>query len=174
MKKIGEILVENGSLTQEQLRSALEQQKQEQGKLLGKILIQNGWVTEEEIVVALATQFNVPYLPLANFDFSKSANSIIPKELIQKYMCVPLERVGNLLTVVMADPTNEQAIKEIESAAKCRVQICVATATEIAAVLQQHFHISLSSAPELKTDLAQASFKSAPTQKSEEKTARKV
>lgn len=174
MKKIGEILVENGTLTQEQLQKALEQQKQEPGKLLGRILIQNGWVTEDDIVVALATQFNVPYLPLANFDFSKSTNGIIPKELIQKYMCVPLERVGNLLPLVMADPTNEQAISEIESVTKCRVQIFVATATEIVAVLQQHFHINFPSMPELKAGLSEVSFKSAVTQKSEQKTARKI
>ena len=174
MKRIGEILVENGSITQEQLQKALTQQKRESGKLLGQILIEMGSVTEEDIVVALATQFNIPYLPIGNFDLSKAVNGLIPKELIQKYMFIPLERVGNLLTIVMADPTNEQAIRDIEAVAKCKVQIFVATATEIAAVLQQHFRIDMPQVPGLKEGLSQVSFQSAVTQKTEDKTAQKI
>lgn len=169
MKRIGEILIENGSVTQDQLEKALEQQKHEPGKLLGQILIQMGFVTEEDIVAALATQFNVPYLAIGNFDLNKTATDLLPKELIQKYMCIPLERMGNLLTIVMADPTNEQAIRDIEAAAKCRVQIFVATPTEIAAVLEQHFHINVSKVPGIKEGLSQVAFRSAIAQRTEGK-----
>ena len=169
-KRIGEILIENGTLTQEQLKVALESQKQEPGKLLGKVLIELGYVTEEDIVVALATQFNVPYLPIGNFTLGDAVDGLIPKELIQKYICMPVDRIGNLLTVVMADPTNEQAIKEIESATQCKVQAFVATATEISAVIQQHFHINLSSAANLGESASQVSFRSAVAQKTKEKT----
>ena len=70
MKKIGEILIENGALTPIQLGEALERQKGEPVKLLGQILLEMGYVTEEDIVAALAAQFNVPYLPLQNFIFN--------------------------------------------------------------------------------------------------------
>ena len=148
MKRIGEILIENGSITAIQLDDALRYQKKTPGKLIGKILIELGYVTEEEIVIALASQFNVPYLPLANFTFNESNTKLIPRELIEKYLCVPLERIGNLLTIAMSDPTNEDAIRTIESATKAKVQPFVATSSEIAKVLDQHFHIDLSlSAP---------------------------
>lgn len=143
--KIGEILIEHGALTPEQLNEALEHQKKERGKLLGKVLIDLGYVTEEDIVIALATQFNVPYLPIANFALPEGRDKLIPKELVHKYICVPLDRIGDVLTVVMADPTNEQAIREIETATKCKVQVFVATATEIAAVIRKHFRIDVSS-----------------------------
>ncbi len=173
-KRIGEILIENGSITSEQLKQALAQQKKESGKLLGKILFEMGFVTEEDIVVALATQFNVPYLPIANFNLSDTVSDLIPKELIQKYMCVPLERIDNLLTVVMADPTNEDAIREIETVTKCKVQTFVATTSEIAAVIQQRFNINVSALPKLGEGLSQVSFRSATTQKPEPKTTHKT
>ena len=149
MKRIGEILIENGSITAAQLEDALLYQKKTPGKLLGKILIELGHVTEEEIVIALATQFNVPYLPLANFSFAESHGKLIPKELIAKYLCVPLERIGNLLTIVMSDPTNEEAIRNIEAATKSKVQTFVATTSEITKVLEQYFHIDASPASNL-------------------------
>lgn len=145
MKRIGEILIENGSIDAVQLNDALQYQKKTPGKLIGKILIELGYVTEEEIVIALATQFNVAYLPLANFAFSEAHEKLIPKELIAKYLCVPLEKIGNLMTVAMSDPTNEEAIRSIEAATKTKVQPFVSTSSEIAKVLEQHFHIDASS-----------------------------
>jgi len=173
-KRIGEILIENGSLTPEQLKQALEKQKKEQGKLLGKILFEMGFVTEEDIVVALATQFNVPYLPIANFTLNDELDELIPKELIEKYMCIPLDRIGNLLTIVIADPTNEDAIREIETATKCKIQTFVATTSEIATILQQHFNIHVSTAPKLGEGLSQLSFRSAVESKTETKPTQKT
>lgn len=174
MKRIGEVLIENGSITQEQLAKALAQQKQGPGKLLGQILIEMGLVIEEDIVVALATQFNTPYLPIGNFDLTKTREGLLPKELIQKYRCIPLERIGNLLTIVTADPTNDQAIREIEEVSKCRVQIFVATDREIATVILQHFHIDVSDGRVLKEELSQVPFQLRSTQKTEDQSAHNV
>jgi len=173
-KRIGEILIENGSITSEQRKQALEQQKKEAGKLLGQILFEMGFVTEEDIVVALATQFNVPYLPIANFTLNEELDGLIPKQLIEKYICIPLVRIGNLLTVVIADPTNEDAIREIEVATKCKIQTFVATTSEIAAIIQQHFNIIVSAVPKLGEGLSQVSFRSAVTQKPELKSTHKT
>jgi type IV pilus assembly protein PilB len=164
MKRIGEILIEHGSITHDQLKQALERQKNEPSKLLGELLIAMGFVSEEDIVVALATQFNVPYLPVGNFTLDEATTKLIPQELIQKYLCIPLDRIGNLLTVVMADPTNEDAVREIESAANCKVQAFVATAAEIASVIREHLKISL---VRTKDQVSQISFRSAVTQRSE-------
>ena len=144
MKRIGEILIENGSITSSQLQDALDRQKKgTPKKLIGKILIELGYITEEDIVVALSSQSNVPYLSLGSFSFTEVKEWLIPRELVEKYVCVPLEKIGNLLTVVMSDPTNDEAITAIETATKCKVQIFVATDTEILTVLKQYFHIDL-------------------------------
>ena len=115
MKRIGEILIENGSVTQEQLTKALEQQKKEPGKLLGKILIEMGFVTEEEIVVALATQFNVPYLPIGNFDLTKTANGLLPKELSQLKETVEFV-LGEALATQQKLNNTYEALSELEAA----------------------------------------------------------
>ena len=144
MKRIGEILIENGSINATQLDAALKFQKTSPGKLIGKILIDLGYVTEEEIVIALSTQFNVPYLSLGNFIFNEQVSEkIIPPELVAQYLCIPLERNGNLITIVMSDPTQEGAIHAIEEATKAKVQVFVSTPTEIAKVLERIYHIDV-------------------------------
>lgn len=139
MKKLGEILIEQGTIVPRQLEQALERQKREPGKLLGKVLIEMGHVSEEDIVVALATQFNIPYLPIANFSVDEKIKKLLSPELIRKHLCVPLDRIGDLFTVAIADPTNEEAIREIEQATHCKVQLFVTTASEISQMLQQSF-----------------------------------
>ena len=94
-----------------------------------------------------------------------------PKELAQKYVCIPLERIGNLLTVVMADPTNERAVKEIEVETKCRIQVFVATTTEIANAIQQYYGISIAAASKPDQNVSQISFKSAADRKRDENKA---
>ena len=173
-KRIGEILIENGSLTSEQLKKALDQQKKEPGKLLGKVLLEMGFVTEEDVVVALSTQFNVPYLSIGNFMLSEAVDGLIPKELIEKHLCIPLDRIGNLLTVVMADPTSDEAIKEIETITKCKIQTFVATASEISAVIQRRFNIKISSMPKLGEGPLQVPLRSEVTQKTEQKPIQKT
>ncbi|OGW79595.1 MAG: hypothetical protein A3G33_07305 [Omnitrophica bacterium RIFCSPLOWO2_12_FULL_44_17] len=167
MKRLGEILIEHGSITNDQLQAALDRQKHESGKLIGEILIQMGYVTEEDIVVALATQFNVPYLPVSNFSINETVLRIIPAELMKKYLCVPLDRIGNLLTVVIADPTNEKAVEELEAATQCKVQVFVATPAEITSVISQQFHIKMEKEGSPDKNVSNISFRSAVEHKKE-------
>jgi type IV pilus assembly protein PilB len=165
MKRLGEILIEHGSLTKKQLDEALKKQKTEKkGMLLGELLIEMGAVNEQDIVIALATQFNVPYLPIGNITFSDEATSYIPQEHMTKHLCVPVDRIGSLMTVVMADPTNMTAIKEIESVTKCKLQTFVASATEITTAMKQHFGISSNES----VAGSKESFRTAVKQKSKE------
>jgi type IV pilus assembly protein PilB len=161
VKRLGEILIEHGSITQQQLEEALAKQKKMQGRLLGEVLIELKYVSEEDIVVALATQFNVPYLPIGNFSLNEKADEFISKEIIQKYLCVPLDRVGSVMTVVMADPTNEKALQEIEAASKCKVQAFVGSVTEIKTAIREHFGIDISGPAKPGEQVSQVSFRSA-------------
>ena len=173
MKRIGEILIEHGTLTQKQLEAALKEQKQQPDRLLGELLIELGYVTEEDIVAALATQFNIPYLPIANFTIDESVTGLISRELVEKYICVPLDRIGNFLTVVMADPTNERAVSDIEAITKCKVQVFVATTTEIVAAIEKYYKIQVAPGSKPDQKVSQISFRSAVDQKREEKTVQK-
>ncbi|OGW76743.1 MAG: hypothetical protein A3J52_00220 [Omnitrophica bacterium RIFCSPHIGHO2_02_FULL_49_9] len=167
MKKIGEILIEHGCITSEQLEQALKEQKKTPDRLIGQILINLGFVTEEDIVVALATQFNIPYLPVANVSLAEQETKLIPPELVKKYICIPIDRVGHLLTVVMADPTDEEAIKELETVTKCKVHTFVSTVSEIISAIEKHLHIKMNSPTEPSEHISKVSFRSAVQQKTE-------
>src|SRR3989338_5651506 len=137
-KKIGEILLEHGALSEEHLSEALREQKSH-GGLLGEILIRLGYVKEEDIVVALATQFNFPYLPIDNFEINPHAVKAVPAETACQFVCIPIDRIQTILTVVMSDPSNTQAIQALEQASGCRIQAFVGTVTEIKKAIKKYY-----------------------------------
>ncbi|MBI4550604.1 MAG: hypothetical protein HY714_06725 [Candidatus Omnitrophica bacterium] len=158
-KKLGQILIDQGVLSQENLEKALEVQKKEPG-LLGQILIRMELVKEEDIVIALATQFNYPYLAIQNFIVNAEAVKAVPATLAMKYSFLPIDKVNHILTVVMADPSNEDAIREIEAVSSCRVQAFVGTVSEIEESIRNYYQPSRM--PESKPDdqKVKMSFKS--------------
>jgi type IV pilus assembly protein PilB len=139
-KLLGEILVSQGKLTEKSLEAALNIQKKE-GGLLGQILVKKRMVTEQEIVITLATQFGYPYLPLANCRIDTSLVKLIPLNVAIQYFCLPIDQIGKTLTVVMADPTNTLAIKDIEYTTGCRVQTFVSSSSEIIKYIQKIYKL---------------------------------
>ena len=137
-KRIGELLLERNVITQVQLDKALTQQKAS-GGLMGQILIQLGFVAEEEIALALTAQYGFPYLPLDNYEIDAGLTSVVPVESALKYCLMPIDRIGNALTLAMADPSNLQAIEEIELLTKCVVQTFVSTPSAIAKAIEKYY-----------------------------------
>ncbi|MBI4387932.1 MAG: hypothetical protein HY582_02685 [Candidatus Omnitrophica bacterium] len=138
MKPIGEILIEQGSVTKEQLELALEKQKKSNsGMRLGAVLIQMGIVTEADIVQALSTQFNLPYLPLKNVSLSGETCQLVPKELAYKYRFVPIEKMKEAITIASSDSVDEKAMQEIEQTVKLKIQMFLTTMNEIQMALRQ-------------------------------------
>jgi type IV pilus assembly protein PilB len=128
--KLGEILVRSGVLGQEQLQRALDFQKSE-GGLLGEILVKLGYVNERAIVQALTEQYGFPYLPLEFYEFDEKSAAIIPENVARQYSLVPIDIVGDMLTVAMSNPLNENAVEDIEMITKKKVQVFISTVTSI-------------------------------------------
>jgi type IV pilus assembly protein PilB len=129
-KKLGEILVANGAITEEQLQRALDFQRRE-GGLLGEILVKLGYIGEREIVQALTTQYGFPFVLLESFDFNQEAAKLVPENVARQYSLVPLDIIGDLLTVAMSNPLNISAIDDIEMITKKKVQVFISTFTSI-------------------------------------------
>ena len=138
-KRIGEILLERGIITHAQLEKALTYQK-EHGGLLGQILVELKFVAEEEIALALTAQYGFPYLPLANYEIDDGVTQLIPEQVARQYCLIPIDRVGNALTVAMVDPSNIQAIEDIEILTHCVVQTFVSTPSDIQRALERYYH----------------------------------
>lgn len=129
-KQLGELLLERGVINQAQLEKALKLQK-EKGGLIGQILVMLGFAKEEEIAQALTVQYGFPYLPLEFYDINAEAIKLIPVNVAIQYNLVAIDKIGDLLTIAMSNPLNYQAVEDIETLTKCKVQVFVSTMTDI-------------------------------------------
>jgi type IV pilus assembly protein PilB len=146
-KRIGEVLLERGVIDRKKLEHALAHQK-EHGGLMGQILIQLGYVTEEEVALALTAQYGFPYLPLDNYEIDTGLGQVIPEGVARAYCLIPIDRIGNALTLAMADPSNTKAIEEVELMTKCAVQTFVSTPSDIGKAITKLYNHQSSKKPE--------------------------
>ena len=137
-KRIGEVLLERGVITYKELEKGLAHQK-EHGGLMGQVLIHLGYVTEEEVALALTAQYGFPYLPLDNYEIDGSLTEVIPERIARQYCLIPIDRIGNALTLAMADPSNVKAIEDIELMTKCVVQAFVSTPSDIGKAIEKYY-----------------------------------
>ncbi len=137
-KRIGEVLLERGIINREKLEEALKHQKAH-GGLMGQVLISLGYATEEQIALALTAQYGFPYLPLENYEIDEELVTIIPEDVARSHCVIAVDRIGNALTLAMADPSNVKSIQAIELLTKCVVQAFVSTPTEITKAIGRHY-----------------------------------
>jgi len=110
--RLGDILVQANIITQEQLLKALEEQKKSGGRL-ANILTNLGFIKEEDALFYLSKQMGVPSVDLRNFDIEQDILDIIPLSLVKKYRCIPLNLLGDTLTIAIVDPTDYIAVDDI-------------------------------------------------------------
>lgn len=127
---LGELLIKRKLLTEEQLQEALEVQKKENG-LLGEVLVRLKFVEEKDIVVALIVQCGIPYIAIHKYKIAKNLLELIPENMAREFFAMPFDRMGDVLNVVMTDPLNETAKKELEYVSKCKITAFISTRTEI-------------------------------------------
>jgi type IV pilus assembly protein PilB len=137
-KQLGELLLDRGAISQSQLDQALNVQR-EKGGLIGEIMVELGFVKEEEIAQSLTAQYGFPYLPLSNYDVNVDITSIIPGRVARQYLLVPIDKIGNNLTLAMSNPLNVQAIEDVELLSGCSVQTFVSTASDVKKAIEKYY-----------------------------------
>lgn len=130
-KKLGEMLVDSGLLTEDKLKEALTEQKGS-GLKLGQYFIQKGKFTEIQIVECLCKQLRIKRYSPGKYPIEISLREIIPYETAQKYQVAPLEKKGRLLTIAMTDPLYIDTWDHIEVTTASEVIAVVCTETELA------------------------------------------
>ena len=100
-KRLGEMLVEQGLLTNEQVQDALRMQHQS-GLLFGETLVQNNLITEEKIVAVLVSQFGIPYILPSQYQVSKDLLEIFEPTMMRRYQFVPMDSIGSVLVIAFA------------------------------------------------------------------------
>lgn len=137
-KQLGELLVDRGLITQEKLQKALTYQRNK-GGLIGEILVELGFVKEEDIAQALTTQYGFPFLPLGNYDINTDILSIVPARVAKQYMFIPVDKIGNNLTIAMSNPLNVQAVEDVELLSGCSVQVFVSTSSDVKKAIERYY-----------------------------------
>ena len=123
---------------QSQMDQSLDLQRT-RGGLIGEILVELGFVKEDDIAQALTAQYGFPYLPLSNYDVDKDITSIIPGRVARQYLLVPIDKIGNNLTLAMSNPLNVQAIEDVELLSGCSVQTFVSTSSDIKRAIEKYY-----------------------------------
>jgi type IV pilus assembly protein PilB len=136
--KLGEMLIKANLLTQKKLQEALDYQKTNGGKL-GFNLVKLGLVKEEDITRVLSQQFGVPAVNLRALEVDESVVKLIPSEVAQKYLILPISRNGATLTVAMVDPTNVFAMDDIKFMTGYNVEPVVASEVAIKEAIDKYY-----------------------------------
>lgn len=137
-KPLGELMVERGIISHEQLEKALQHQKKH-GGLLGEIFVELKAATEKDIAQAITAQYGFPYLPLLNYEIEAEVIKAVPENLCRKHALIPIDKIGKSLTLAMSNPLNIQAAEDVELLTGCTVQVFVSTATEIKQCIDKYY-----------------------------------
>ncbi len=135
-KKIGELLVQEGLISQEQLNEALEEH-QKTGDRIGATLMKLGMVSEDVLVDFIARQFQTPQVNVSKLTIPKDVLGLIPLDVAQKYHAVPFGLMGNTLNIAIGDPGNLFVIDDIRFLTRKNIQVHVASDNAIRRVIAQ-------------------------------------
>ena len=137
-KLLGEILIERQIITREQLQEALSILKKEE-KLIGEILVEKGFAKEEDIAQTLTAQYGFPYLPLDSYEVDPAIIKLIPQDLARQYVFIPVDKLGNSLSVAISNPLNNEALEKIEKLTNLHIQIFVSTSSDIRRAIDKYY-----------------------------------
>jgi type IV pilus assembly protein PilB len=138
--RIGDLLLEEGLITREALRDALDRQKTEGGRL-GYHLVRLGQVSEEDLVHILSDQYGMPAVDLRSLfpHVERDLLSLIPETIATRYTVFPVHKTGNVLTLAMADPTNVVALDDIRFRTGCEVEPVLASEFAIKEAIEHSY-----------------------------------
>jgi len=137
--RLGEMLVEANLISAEQLNTALEYQKKTGGRL-GEVIEKLGFVQESIMVDFIARQQDLEIVKLDEIFLPENLIKKIPQNLIEKYTFLPIGKHGDILTIALSDPTDYEAIEEIQLYTNLRVEVVLAPRSGLRRTIDRLFH----------------------------------
>lgn len=129
--RLGNVLIERGYVTVEQLNSCLTEQRAGGGKLLGEILVERGFCGDDQVTECLAAVYGVPYAKLEPRIADPKIVDCLPREYIEKHLVFPLFKIRESLTVAVTEPTNLFLIDELRSLTNLDVHVVATSAKDL-------------------------------------------
>jgi type IV pilus assembly protein PilB len=151
-RRLGDLLVAEGLITPEQLARALAEQKGTTEKL-GGVLVRLGLLTEDQLIGFLSRQYGIPSITLSQLDIDPEVLRLVPPQIARKYEVLPVKRVGNTLTLAMADPTNVFAVDDVAFMTNLQVLPVVASQASIRQAIERNYEGQSSAFTDVLTEL---------------------
>ena len=139
--RIGDLLVEAGAITDEQLQEALAKQKEE-GGMLGNVIMDLGFISRELLITVLTAQLGIDYCEIQSVKIDEEVVDLVSKDLVQKYKVMPIgfaEDNPNILQVAMADPLDLMAIDDISIASGFQIEPLISFEDDIENVIGKYY-----------------------------------
>lgn len=137
-KRLGEILIEAGAISNQQLEEALELSKQN-GMILGDALLELGHVDEKTLYKGLEYHFHVPYVDVSETVIDKEAVSMIPEVLAKKHTVIPIKKENKVLTIAMSDPLNFYALDDVKNASGMEITVVISPKKDIMNAIDRYY-----------------------------------
>src|SRR5919198_1906909 len=152
-RRLGDLLVAEGLITDVQLKQALGDQKGKTDKL-GSILVKLGFITEEQLIGFLSRQYGIPSITLNKVEVDPDTIRLVPTAIALKYEVLPVKRIGGTLTLAMADPTNVFALDDVAFMTSLQILPVVAPQAAIRKAIDKHYEqVGTASMNEMLTEI---------------------
>ena len=138
-RKLGQILVDLGHLSEDQLWDVLEEQKQGHGEVIGQVAVRMGLVTQGQVTDALAEQWGMPVVNLPETNIPAKVLELVPETMAEIYKIMPVSLKNDVLTVAMADPQNVGALDDLRNFLGHEVRGAVSNGPDIDAAITQYY-----------------------------------
>ena len=138
-RRVGDILIEAGLVSKQQVEEALSLQEKGKRKRLGTILVERGLITEIQLLTALASKFGMRIVDLNESPPDKKAISCLPREIIERMQVLPIEAGPGYMVVATSTPTDPTISENLHFATNCRLELVVASAKQISSAIANHF-----------------------------------
>lgn len=136
-KRLGDLLVETGLITEEQLQAALAEKAS--GQKIGDTLLQKGLITEQQLIEVLEFQLGIPHISLYRYPFETKLFSLIPKEMAKRNLVIPLKKEGEKLFVAMADPMDFFTVDDLRLSTGFHIETAIATKDDIIRAINKYY-----------------------------------
>jgi type IV pilus assembly protein PilB len=151
-RRLGDLLVAEGLISDAQLKQALAEQKGKTDKL-GSILVHLGFINEEQLIGFLSRQYGIPSITLSNLDIDNDTLRLVPPSIARKYEVIPVKRIGGSLTLAMSDPTNVFALDDVAFMTNLQILPVVAPQAAIRAAIEKHYEVQPASMSDMLTEI---------------------
>jgi len=141
-KRIGELLIENNLITNEALDKAISYQEK-YGGIITQYLLAKGFINSNDLGRCLSAQFGFPYLSISDCNITEDLLKLIPAEMIEKYLFLPVDKYDRSISMVMFDPTNERAVREVENYTGLEGKRYVGNISELIEAIEVNYNISV-------------------------------